>query len=342
MKIIKKIIFTFIIISMLAMAACQGEQPVGPTGPIFAPYIGGTNGVTMQFAEGMPPTTPGAILDSGRSSFSLGVKLANQGEHDINPSSGDGFLQLYLKGIKPEHFNLKKEDMKIVLEDDLQGGKKNIDGSIIDGQFTILSFDELSYQPDIQGDLPASFLIDMCYDYGTKSSTRICIADDVNKAITDTDSKRICEISSNQKTMNSAGPVQVTELRQSPMGGSKISVVFSIARLGTGDVFKYQSDKDCDTSLSNTDKDKINVHVYLPEQSNAIVSCSGLDNNGNGEAEGTIQVFKATPRTMTCSIEGEKGGDNIYMDTLFIDLEYRYSEQLTTSVTVKDIGSANN
>ena len=329
----KRIIFAMLVSILFIFGACGGNTDVGT--PNYAPYVGGNDGITFKFAQGMPSDIPGAIGDNGNE-FAIGVEITNSGEYDINAETEDDFLQVELKGIKAEYFGVQKEDLVLELTEDLLGSKKNIDGSILKGDFTTLIFEDLSYKADIQGDLPITFMVDLCYDYGTKSSTRVCVADNVNEALTND----ICEISATQTTMNSAGPVQITNLRQGPMGGSKISVVFDVVRIGTGDLFLYEGTNQCDYDSKNTDKDKVKIVVSLPDQSTADLECSGFEMGEDG-LENVMNVYRDGPTTVNCKITGEEGDEGIYLETLSVDLFYRYNEQISKSVVVKDTGTAN-
>lgn len=327
-----------VLTTMLLFTSCSREGDSGQT-PTFKPYIGGDSAIGMEFVEGMPPDVLGAILDSGKSSFSVGVKITNEGEHNINAESEGDFLQLRLKGIKSEYYGVDDSDLTLQLDEDLNAQRKNMDGSITRGDTIILSIDEMSYQSDIQGDLPVNFLMDICYDYSTKTSTLICVADDVNRALTSEQDQQICLINSVRDTINSGGPVHVINLRQAPMGGSKISVLFDISKVGEGDIFLYEGDNKCEYNIGSSDKDKVIVQVYLPEQSDSKIECSGFEANGN-KLEKAVSVFDGSPTPITCKISGDEDGDDIYVETLNIDLFYRYNEQLKKSVVVQDAGSS--
>lgn len=337
-KLISVSLIIVVLATMLLFSSCSREGDSGTT-PEFKPYIGGDSGVTMEFVAGMPPDTVGAILDAGKSAFTIGVQLTNDGEYDINAESENDFLKMELKGIKAEYYNLADEDLSLILDEDLKAQRKNIDGTITRGDIMILSFKDMSYQSDIQGNLPVNFLVDLCYDYATKSSTRVCVADNVNRALTNEQDRSICEINAVQNTMNSAGPVQVNNLRQSPMGGSKISVLFDVVRKGTGDIFSYEGENQCEYQVGGSETDKIKIQVYLPEQSDATLECSGFT-EVNGKLENTVTVFKDSPTPITCRIAGQEGEDNVYVETLNVDLYYRYNEQIKKSVVIQDTGSA--
>lgn len=330
----KKAILISLVLLSTFLAACTG----GNTGiTAFDPFIGGSEGIRMEFIQGQPPQEEGAILDNGQSSFAVGVQLTNIGEHDID--EGD-FLEVELRGILPEQFNVGLADLTKGLEDPLPGARKNLDGSIIPGQFGVISFEGLSYLPDARGDIPKTFQVDLCYDYKTFSSTPVCVADDVTNALTDIEDKEICQINGIKTVKSSGGPVQVTDLKQLPQGGSRISVIFTLSHVGNGRIYKVGSPNRCDDNLRNTDRNKVDVLVSLPGTSSASVECQSFDTAGDSSA-GEVILWEGNPRTVTCTIEGNSGANIIYEDLLDIELSYMYEQTSSVTALVKDIGTAN-
>jgi hypothetical protein len=341
MKMKTKFLMVFmVLVSFLFFTSCGGDS--GNVETNFKPYVGGDKGVTMAFIPGMPSDVPGAILDNGEAPFAIGLMLKNEGEFNINAESDNGFLQVELIGIQPNYFNIVANDLTQTLDEDLPGARLNVDGTIQQGEFVDIEFPEMSYIENTFGDLPIPFQVNLCYDYGTKSSTRICVADDVNKALVDTNYRSICEINSARTTINSGAPLQVMNLRQSPLGGSKISVVFDVKRVGLGNVFLYNSNNGCDSSSKNTDKDKVIVEVSLPDVSDATLECTGFESTGEGKkVRRTYKISKETGGvgTFNCKVIGNEDSDRISLEVLTIDLYYRYNEQLQKEILVKDSGS---
>lgn len=330
----KKAILILLVLLSTILAACSG----GNTNTMaFNPYIGGTEAIRMEFIEGQPPQEEGAILDNGKSSFAVGVQLTNVGEHNIKEND---FLEVELRGILPEQFNIGIDDLVQNLDGPLPGAKKNLDGSILPGQYGLVSFNDLSYQPDARGDIPKTFQVELCYDYSTVSSTAVCIADDVTNALTDIEDREICQMNGVKQVKSSGGPVQVTDMKQLPQGGSKISVIFTVSHVGSGHIYKLGSDSKCDDNLRNTDRNKVGIAVSLPGTSSAIVTCQGFDTNGDS-SEGEITLWEGNPRTVTCTIEGNSGANIVYEDLLDVELFYRYGQTSSVTSLVKDIGTAN-
>ncbi|MGE0793166.1 MAG: hypothetical protein AB7V77_03245 [Candidatus Woesearchaeota archaeon] len=332
-------LITILVLTML-FAGCTGGN-TNTTTATFQPYVGGTEGVNFEFMPGMPSDVAGTILDNKNSVFGIGIKLTNIGEHNINAGSLNDYLVLKVKGIQPSLFGLNsEEDLKMVLDEDLKGSTKNFDGTTIKGDFTILSVEDLSYQSDIQGDLPLNFLVDVCYDYSTKSQTRVCVADDVYEALRNENSKEICDVTLSQPTMNSGGPVHVKNLKQTPMGGSKINVFFDILKVGSGDIYAFESANDCSQETTNKDKNKVLVVVAMPEGSEAKIDCGDSFVQTNKGLEKVVTLADGMSQ-VSCKIEtGNPDGNNIYFETLKVDLYYRYNDQIQKSLVIKDSGSA--
>ena len=324
-----------LVVLALFVTGCSEQQP---TGHQFDPFVGGNKGVQVEFIEGMPPTQEGAILDAGKTPFSIGVKLTNIGEHNI--VEGD-YLELQLKGILAEQFDLTSSDMVLFLDSPLPGAKKNIDGTVLPGQFTTLSFNNLRYLPDSRGDLPKTFQVELCYDYSTSSTTPICLAGDTTSAITNADSQKICQITGSRDTKNSGGPVQVTDFKQMPQGEDKISIVFTVSQLDSmGKIFKEGSINGCDLSITNTEKNVVHLTLALPTESNAQISCPGVSQGFGTVAEGDIILYEGNPRTVTCTVEGNAPADVIYEDLLSIDMDYRFGQTDQMSIVIKDLGTS--
>ncbi len=355
--IMKKIwLLSLIVVLAFAMTACGNNN--APTGPTFSPFIGGTEGLQLEFMPGMPPDQDGAILDNGQSPFSVGVKVVNKGEYDLEPNQ----LKLSLQGILPEQFNLQWSDLEKVLQDPLSGGKKLPDGSVSQGQTTTLSFDGLSYMPDARGDITKSFRVDACYHYQTKSTSQICITNHGTDVMLSDEDKKICTTNGPKTTSSSGGPVQITNVREAPQGDSKATVMFSIEQKGTGTVYAPQPagviPSNCEDSIVNTDKNVVHLKIYLSDQSAATtqISCTGgavfssttpISATESNPLEADVKLFyddaNPQPKEITCTIESLTPVSQkvLYQDLLNVDVDYNYGQTLSKTIVVKDIGSPN-
>lgn len=329
----KKFLLIVLVAMTLALSACGQETP---NGPVFAPFIGGTQAIEMEEVPGMPPSEVGAILDNGNSPFGIQLRLNNVGEYDIDTNAGDE-LFLELSGISPSHFGITESDLTQELDAPLPGARKIIGGNIQPGQSTVLTFEGLSYEADAMGDTPITYNLNLCYDYETRSTTQICMVGDVTGALVNEKQQEICKVNEQKKPFNSAGPVQVIEVNQIPQGGSKVTVIIKIGHVGTGEIFKAGSDNGCSYALQNPDRNKVDVRVYLPDQSDANIQCAGFTSTGH-EATGEVTLFEGTPRTVTCNVESTGGSKTYYQDLLGVDMRYRYGETLQNTITITDVG----
>lgn len=337
MKYATTMLVMITILSLLVAGCSNNNEPAGPR---FDPFVGGTEGISVEFVEGMPPTQEGAILDAGKTPFSIAVKLTNVGEHTI--AEGD-FLRLELKGILAEQFDLTPADMAVELSSPLPGAKKNIDGTILPGQFTTLSFNNLRYQPDSRGDLPKTFQVETCYDYSTEATAPICLAGDTTNAVTNPDAQDICLISGKKDVKNSGGPVHITDFKQMPQGEDKVSVVFTVSQVDSkGKLFRQGSTNGCDRSITNTDRNIVHLMLSLPQESNAQISCPGVSQGFGSIAEGDITLYEGNSRTVTCTIQGNAPADVVYEDLLSINVGYRFGQTDQMTIIVKDLGTSSN
>ncbi|MFW6378474.1 MAG: hypothetical protein ACOCZV_00460 [Nanoarchaeota archaeon] len=344
----KALLAILVIVVALGLTACNGGDDDGSQSGA-KPFIGGTKGISLEFVSGAPPDT---ILDAGQTTFSIQTRLTNEGEQDIKPGSDIGYLELSLEGIIPQQFGLSPGDnLQRELQDDLRGGQKYPDGSVNPGTSTILSWDGLVYPSDIEGSEEKSFLINLCYDYKTKSSSKICLSDDSSSALFDEQSKDICDITAPKSTHNSGGPVHVENIRQNTAGGSKVSLMFDVVHVGSGAVYRF-GQGECDPSLSNRNhKGKVDVTLSLPNTTPATISCgNSWQGDGTSEVSGEVTLLGSQDSsendsgrqstTVNCILESDAGGTVVYDETLSIDLKYRYSQNQRKTITIKDVGSS--
>ncbi|MFW5977483.1 MAG: hypothetical protein ACOCQQ_03150, partial [Candidatus Nanoarchaeia archaeon] len=154
-----------------------------------------------------------------------------------------------------------------------------------------------------------------------------------------------------KQTKNSAGPVQITNLKQMPQGSNKISVMFDVEHVGSGNIYARTDSvpNNCDTALQNPDRNKVTLKVYLSDQSsaNTQLTCTGGFAGSQTPTQDNplvseLVLTQGTPRTVTCTVqETTVGQDVIATDILYVDAEYNYGQTLNGQFVVKDIGSAN-
>lgn len=310
---------------MIVLVGCNDEQTIPET---TDPYIGGIQGISMEYVNGMPPDY---IFDNGGYDFGIGLRLKNVGEHDLN--ADDAYVEII--GINPSDFGKgSQSDLKQNLPNDLRASKKNFDGSVLDGGETIVEFTDLKYEPDLKGNTGVKVRANLCYDYTTMTTTKICVKKDL---LQDREAEEaICTLSGDKDPQNSGAPIHITSLTENPMGNDKIQVSFVIEHVGTHPgamFFKYT--EDCDTSITNTDRYKVYVEATSDVNGNK-PSCNGLEEASDGNSKGFVTLFDGEPRTVTCQIS-TAGVESVYEDLLTINLRYKYMTAIEKPLEIRDV-----
>ena len=328
----KKYIIIGIILSMLVfVVSCDGgtEDPNK-----IPPFIGGIEGLSLAFQDGAPPDE---IFDAGQNPFTISLIIENVGEEDINP---EDFAEVSLVGINPAQFGLRDSDLYLPLLDprndvvSLRSAAKLVDGTSVPGDLTSVSFGQMNYKPDLVGTTEILVRAELCYDYRTRSNTQICIKDNILDSLK---SDKICSINEEKIPMNSGGPVQVTQVKETPSGQNQIQIAFTISHVGTGLFFKKGSPSHCDDSLTNFDENWVYVDVWLPPESSDVkMSCPLF----NGGTSGYVNMFQGAPRQISCNLKTTNtGGHKIYQDILHIDLEYTYLQFVERPLIIRDVST---
>ncbi len=321
----KKIYLAFALaIFLFVFGGCTNNNQ--NAGPDFAPFDGGTEGISIKFQEGLPPNQ---IYDNGKFPFSVGIELENKGEYDFSPSNDFGELELL--GFNPEYFGSPKT--KQVIDFELKGKKKNFEGTVLNGGKEYITFEDFNYNLDIQGNDLLKIRAKFCYDYETKTHTKVCIKENTFEDSTEND--ELCKINEIKSPKNSGAPVHVSTLSELPMGQNKIQVLFTISHVGTGTIYKLGTT--CDDSVTNTDKNKVYAKVSLPDGTDAAIKCPQLSGN-TAKTEGFVTLYDGEPTTVTCTIETPTG-NKIYEPILYITLDYLYGQYVDKQVEVKDVST---
>jgi hypothetical protein len=89
---------------LLFIAGCGGGKDIS-TGAPTTPFLGGSNGLSVEFLEGSPPTE---VTDGNSFDFQALVKLKNNGEHKFSDAAGTpaavGDIKIDLIGFSPNDF----------------------------------------------------------------------------------------------------------------------------------------------------------------------------------------------------------------------------------------------
>lgn len=323
---LKKILLITMAFSLILFAGCTDG---GSSQGSLNPYVGGNRGIMMEFISGAPPSV---IFDNGQYPFTVSVKIDNKGEHDIE--DGAGFLEI--RGISAEEFGTTPANLREPIPA-ITGARKNSDGSIIDGQTDVVSFQEMNYIQNIAGNLLINnFRVRACYDYSTRASTQICIKEDMVDGLK---SNEVCMVNEMKRVVNSGAPLQVANLRSTSKGKTGVQVSFDIVHMGAqGNKWFPVGDQDCDDRINNENMYKVKVNVGSIVNEAYSAECTGGSFNGGNVGE--VTLFNGEARKVICSFDvGTQNSD--FETRLNIELNYRYLQHIEKPLTIRDLGTDN-
>lgn len=323
----RKVILTIAVLLMITLfAGCQPTQD-NTIGPSKTPFIGGVEGLSMEFVPGAPPDK---IFDNAGYPFSIDIKIENLGESDVK--SNEGYVEI--TGINPKSFNLgSQDDLKKELPLDLRGVVKNHLGTVIVGDTIIVEFNDLNFLQNIRGNFDGPRIrANLCYNYQTEATTYVCVKRDL---LSNIDTKEICELSGVKPVFNSGAPIQITEVTEDPLGSDKIQLTFTIEHVGTPNDRFYKYDTTCDDRQTNPDKDLVWFEV-ISDINNARAQCTGLKEANADKSGGFVELFNGEPRQIVCQID-VSSVDGIYEELVTAKLKYRYYQFIEKTVLVQDV-----
>lgn len=304
------LMIVFLLLFSLGAQCKKGDSSVTTA------YIGGTNGLGIEFATDSPPDE---VADKSDQEFQIELKLTNKGEYDI-PSGG---IIATLSGISQQDFSLSTLSQKSNF--DLAGTKKTAEGSL-EGSQDFLNMGEAKYKPDLAADFKTSLRADICYKYKTRGVSNLCLKRDTNQY----KAEDMCDVNSEKLNLeNSAAPVQITEVSERRAGEKRVMIIFVVENKGTGSV--YEPNKFTTRCPSdNDDADLLHISVY--SLSPGITPKCGILNNGN---QGTIRLVDGK-RTVSCTIDTNSLQEDAYETRINVDADYFYRESIVQDITVRN------
>jgi hypothetical protein len=327
----------FLIIVCLFLLACGQQQPEGS--PAF---VGGSEGLRVDVIDGAPPAV---VMDEGSTPFSVVVSLENIGEADVGPGTENPFVQSRLEGVKPSVFNLSEDALVQRLDRSLQGARRNIDGTILPGGVATLRYEGLSHPGPVVGSQTYSLRANVCYDYRTDASLKVCLGRDLQTRLQDAS---ICAFRQSIEPQSSGGPLQVVRADQSAVGRDTVQVNFAVENVGNGVFFNRadDSEKACVDVSRNRDRFKALVVVDPVDPERFVLDCPHLDGAApgfeevavpSGAAYGIVRFTNNAPRTVTCRLERAGTVDTrVYEEVMDVHVYYRYAEFLDVPVHVQE------
>jgi len=295
--------------ALLTLMGCGGggEGEVASSG---TPFLGGTNGVLVNF-ENSPPAE---VFDGGDFPFDVIIKLKNSGEWEIPKEK----IRVKLSGILAEQFGLTSNDLIKTSPDDLPKMQKDASGKILDSPPVFVEFNNLNHEDAITGsELTYPIRADVCYNYGTEAVSRLCVREN----ILNPKAGGVCEINADKTVYNSGGPIQISEFSESARASDKIGFSFTIAHQGSGDL--YERDTLCNNDRQFEDRIYVTVDVGISG-----LACSGL----GGGSEGFVKLFGGS-KPITCTVTIPTPSD--YELPVTVTLGYDYEVGQSTQILVK-------
>lgn len=305
---------SLILIAMFSIVLAGCSSGDGGTSTV-TPFIGGTEGLQIQFLPSEPPDT---IQDDGKESFTIGIEAFNKGEDDIDKNE----IIFKLKGIPPADLGATIDDLSVRPDEDILGREKNPDtGNTIESPPVLVNFGPFVYDRNLAGNIEKTFYVDACYTYETFAAADLCIKENLQDS-TDTD---ICTISGTKNFVNSGAPVQVTKFEQFGAGTDAVRFSFAINKVGTG----YLTRQNSECSDNRVDEGYVYVIVDT-DMSN--LKCSGwIDGT---DTEGYVRVLEGE-REINCKQVVDDNDKYDQVNIVDIHLIYDYSDTISKIVTIK-------
>jgi len=320
------------VIALLVIAGCGGGGGGGggdTTGVApKTPFLGGNDGVKIDFLEGEPPEE---VTDGGIYDFQAIVSLQNNGEFNLKRDD----VKVDLVGFLPEDFGVSADQLSDKIpEDDLSPRIRDSEGNIQDAIVTEVTFPDVdsffNFERSVTGNTVFIFRADVCYKYQTKALSRICVLRD----LVNLDNDDICDPSESKRSFSSSSPLKVGSFQQSVVGRDKISFNFDITHVGQGNVFKEGDSTSPPASCpkdSRERREKENRVLITVDTGLPLLKCSGL----SGGSSGFITLVNGK-RNVRCTQELDPGR-NDFETNVEVTLDFNYKDNAQRDVLVKHI-----
>ncbi|MDP3766069.1 MAG: hypothetical protein Q8R04_06165 [Nanoarchaeota archaeon] len=326
--------FLMLICLVLLVSACK-KSGAATGGAPREPFLGGTSGITINFEKDSPPPE---VTDDKSFSFNVIVRLKNEGETKVDRND----IKVNLVGFDPNDFGHTFEDLRDAQpEDVLESRTRGAEGNVQEGITTFVTFPKGGdfFEPQkFIGNTEFTFRADVCYHYGTRSQTQLCVLRDMIN-IKDTG---ICQPTASKTVHSSGAPVQVTNFKQSVVGPNKISFSFDVSLSGNVDIFWSRDEKkpsNFDQGCPRTPKERRQVENKVGVEITEIpvdpifsnLKCGGLDNRNKG-----VVTLVNGRRTITCTVELVQDRNDLQKQ-VGINLLYNILDNKETKVLVKHL-----
>ncbi len=311
MKVYKVIFFLIASLILVISTGCSSNKQ----GPVLGttPFLGGTNGVLINFAPNAPPE---AVYDGGQYAFDIDVKLKNAGETFIAKEN----IRVKISGIHPPDFGKTSADLITNPDEDLEPTRKISSGETVEGTEAHVLFEGLNYLRNLSGNNNFPIRAEVCYLYKTLANSKMCVRENM----IDMTKPGVCVVNEAKVVYSSRAPVQIVSFKETAMGRNKMMMEIAIRHDGNGRIFAKGTT--CDSSLTNRDKVWVNVKSDL-----AGLKCSGL--SGGTDTSGYAKLYNGEV-VMTCTQQTDTQTD--FEKIVEIELEYDYEDDKTVDILVRE------
>ena len=295
---------------MLLVAGCDENGDTGTE--TRNPFRGGTESLSISFDNDNPPSE---VFDD--TPFYVGINVRNTGEYTVPEDE----MEIRIRGVNPEVYGLTNSDLIKGPTTTLEGTVFDVNRNLIEGTHDYIEFGPFDYSESLSTRIGVPIQANACYSYGTEVVSELCIKEDTRDEPGD-----VCDIDEDKTYYNSAGPVQVTSVRQTPRGASRVDFSFRVEHRGVGTL--YSRGASCDTSESGVEENQVFIDVDGP----AGLDCTSLEGGGTS---GNIRVTEGS-RLVTCSLD-ISDATSAYIEPISINMEYTYRQVITKNVDVKPV-----
>ena len=309
----KKGVLILVILLSLFIVGCQTGTKKDKTTSLGI-FIGGTDSLDFTFIESQPPAK---VLDNLQEPFFIGLKLQNKGEYEIPANK----IITSLSGINQESFSLSSLNTKLTIP--LEGKTKSGD-QIIESSPEEIQFDQANYKHDLNANFPTSLRVDVCYEYKTKSISKVCLK---KKAVEKVLEDKCSVLSDSVVTETSSAPIQIKDVKQRSSAAQEIKLTFKIINQGKGDVYPPSTFIDKCVDVSG-EKGKIHVEVTSPS-AKVNIKCSQLQDSNKG-----ITKLALGEKTISCDIPTADLQETAFEEPVSITLSYFYKGSIEKQITV--------
>ena len=306
-----KAVLALFIVSLLFIIGCVQDDNL-----VSGAFVGGTNGLSIGFGTDAPPSR---VFDNNEEDFDISLTLENVGEFDIPARK----IISTLSGIDVRDFGISSPNL--VLDRTLDG-KSEFNGQVVNGDEDELIYEGAKYKFDLDADWETTIRADVCYEYQTKATTKVCL----KRKATERDIDDVCQVDNqNVNAENSGAPVQIEEVSTRTSGSNEILLNFVVRNKASGLVhppgtFTHQCVRNED------EEDRLKVEVFSGSQKYT-PKCSQLGNDNVGEIKLTD-----TQKVIRCRINTLNAPESPVEEPINIRATYFYRNAISTTFLVED------